>query len=68
MAVADSALDAEELARARALLARPVEEARLWPTVAAAAFAAMAAMALATSMVLAPPVTTTHLPAERLGN
>lgn len=67
MGVADSALDADELARARALLARPIERERLWPTVAAAAFAAVAALMLATSMVLAPPVVTTHLPAERLG-
>jgi len=55
------------MARARALLARPVERERVWPTLAAAAFAAAAALALATAMVLAPPLVTTHLPTDRLG-
>jgi hypothetical protein len=67
MDVADSALDVDALAEARALLARPVERERLWPTLAAAAFAAVSALALATAMVMAPPVVTTHLSAEQLG-
>ncbi len=61
MDVADSALDGDALAQARALLARPVERERLWPTLAAAAFAAVSALALATAMVMAPPVTVTHV-------
>ena len=54
----DSALDRQAIARARALLARPVAAARVWPAVAAAVFLAVSALAFATAMVLAPPVIT----------
>ncbi len=64
MPQADSALDAVMMARARKLLAAPVERQRVWPAVCAAALAASAALALATAMILAPPVTTTHVVAQ----
>ena len=51
-----SALDCERLAMARALLKeRPIRKARTWPALAAAAFAALSALVLAGSMILAPP-------------
>ena len=46
---------------ARALLRPPVDRERAWPALSAAAFAAVAALALATAMITAPPVTTTHV-------
>jgi len=58
MAANDSALDADAIARARALLAPPVRPERLWPAVSAAAFLAISALAFATAMVIAPPVIT----------
>lgn len=61
MTVADSALDPEALAEARSLLAAPAPSERLWPVLAAAAFAAVAALALAGAMITAPPVVTQHL-------
>ncbi|MES2894625.1 MAG: hypothetical protein V4759_01215 [Pseudomonadota bacterium] len=57
----DSALDAVMIARARRLLAGPQAQERVWPALIAAAFAASTALALATAMILAPPVTTTHI-------
>ncbi len=57
----DSALDAVMIARARRLLAGPEARERVWPALIAAAFAASTALALATAMILAPPVTTTHI-------
>ena len=61
MPPADSALDATMIARARRLLAGPQAQERVWPALIAAAFAASTALALATAMILAPPVTTTHV-------
>lgn len=58
MAASDSALDAEAVARARALLAPPVRPQRMWPVLSAAVFLALSALAFATAMVLAPPVVT----------
>ncbi len=58
MAANDSALDLEAMARARRLLAAPVQRERLWPVVGAATFLALSALAFATAMVLAPPVVT----------
>ena len=67
MPPADSALDPAALARARALLAPRRRADPVWPALVVAAFVAVASLTLAVVMMLAPPVTTTHLPAERLG-
>ena len=61
MAVADSALDPEALAYARGLLKPPIQRENLWGVLAAAAFAAVSALAFATAMIMAPPVTSSHL-------
>lgn len=61
MSVIDSALDPEALAQARALLAPPAKRERLGPVLGAAAFAAIAALALAAAMITAPPVVTQHV-------
>ena len=61
MTPADSALDPDQLAYARTLLRPPVVRERAWPALAAAAFAAFAALSLAAAMITAPPVTTTHV-------
>ncbi|MBP7704392.1 MAG: hypothetical protein KA105_03770 [Caulobacter sp.] len=63
-ALANSALDREALAYARGLLKAPIQRENLWGTLAAAAFAAVSALAFATAMVLAPPLTTSHLALE----
>lgn len=64
MAAADSALDPEALAYARGLLKPPIVRENLWGVIAAAAFAALSALAFATAMILAPPVTTSSLVME----
>jgi len=56
MSLTDSALDSDAIAQARTLLAPAPKKERLWPMVAAAAFAAVAALALAGAMITAPPV------------
>ncbi|MDD3838742.1 MAG: hypothetical protein WCY15_05970 [Phenylobacterium sp.] len=56
MSSADSTLDPLAMARARRLLATPVRRERLWPPIAAAGFAAVGAIALAATMIFAPPV------------
>lgn len=56
MSLTDSALDSDAIAQARTLLAPAPTKERLWPVVAAAAFAAVAALALAGAMITAPPV------------
>jgi len=65
MSTADSALDAAEIARARALLipARPRE--RIWPVLSAAGLLAICALGFATAMVLAPPLVSEPIAAER---
>ena len=63
MASTDSALDADQIALARDLLRPPVQTEQIWPALGAAAFAAIAALLLATAMIMAPPVTTSHLSA-----
>lgn len=55
MPSADSILDPLAMARARRLLATPVRRERVWPTLAAAGFAAVGAMVLATAMIFMPP-------------
>ncbi|MFC3078035.1 hypothetical protein ACFODL_08055 [Phenylobacterium terrae] len=56
MPPADSILDPLAIARARRLLATPVRRERVWPTLAAAGFAAVGAMVLASAMIFMAPV------------
>ncbi|MBX3482174.1 hypothetical protein [Phenylobacterium sp.] len=60
MALRDSALDPSEVARARALLEPPARRDPMWPALVAATALALASVAFAAIMVLAPPVTTQH--------
>lgn len=64
MANADSVLDHEALAYARALLKPPLEKESVMAALAAALFAAVSALAFAVAMVMAPPVTTSKLALE----
>jgi hypothetical protein len=57
MALSDSALDADAVDRARALLTPPRPRDPLWPALLAALALAFTSVAFATAMVLAPPVT-----------
>ena len=61
MTTAQTALDANEITRARALLKplKPVQ--RIWPVLAAATLLAVSALAFATAMVLAPPLVSAHV-------
>lgn len=61
MTAADSALDANEIARARALLKPLNPVPRIWPVLAAATLLAVSALAFATAMVLAPPLVSEHV-------
>lgn len=56
----DSAIDRQELTRARALLRSPQAKSSALPALGAAAFVAFTALMLATAMVLAPPTTLSH--------
>jgi hypothetical protein len=56
MSVHDSALDPGALAYARALLKPPMKRENLWAPLLASAFAAVAALSLATAMLTAPPL------------
>ena len=60
MAISDSALDPEEVARIRALLQPKAKKERLWPALGAAFLAAVSALAFATAMIMAPPVVSDH--------
>lgn len=64
MANADSVLDHEALAYAKALLKPPLERENLWAALGAALFAAVSALAFAVAMVMAPPVTSSKLALE----
>ncbi|WP_269713397.1 hypothetical protein [Caulobacter sp. NIBR2454] len=66
MSVRQPAIDPAALAYARGLLKPPVERERVWPTLAAAAFAAICALAFAVAMVIAPPVVKEPLPTDTL--
>jgi hypothetical protein len=66
MTTAHSALDADEIARARALLGPVKVRQRIWPVLTAAACLAVSALAFATAMVLAPPLVSQHV-AEGVG-
>ncbi len=61
MAAVHPALDAEEIARARALLQPAKRPQRIWPVLTAAAFLAISALAFATAMILAPPLVSQHV-------
>jgi hypothetical protein len=61
----DSALDREEMARARALLEPPKRPERMWPVLAAASLLALSALTFATAMILAPPLTSEHVSQQR---
>ncbi|MDB5465943.1 MAG: hypothetical protein JWQ46_705 [Phenylobacterium sp.] len=65
MAANDSALDLNEMARARALLAPAPAKERMWPVLGAAALAAVSALAFATAMIMAPPVVSEHVVAGK---
>ena len=58
MDTSDSCLDSVAIGRVRALLRTPTPRERVWPTVAAAGFAAVSALAFAVAMVVAPPTLT----------
>jgi len=62
MPAADSTvLDRRKLALARNLLVTPVRPERVWPVLAAAAFAAATALAFAAATIMAPPVVSEHV-------
>ena len=60
MVTAASALNPAALARARGLLKPPLRRERVWPALAAAALLAASALAFATAMLMAPPLTHEH--------
>ena len=57
----DSRLDSVAMGRVRALLRPPMPRERVWPTVAAAGFAAISALAFAVAMIMAPPTLSRHV-------
>jgi hypothetical protein len=61
MDLTDSSLDSVAIGRVRALLRPPTRRERVWPTMAAAGFAALSAMAFAVAMVMAPPTLSRHM-------
>ena len=64
MDLTDSCLDSVAIGRVRALLRPPTRRERVWPTVAAAGFAAISALAFAVAMVMAPPTLSRPIPSE----
>ena len=68
MPPADSALNADQIARARALLVPRKPPQRMWPVLVAAAFLAVSALAFATAMILAPPLVSEHVAHQRDAN
>ena len=61
----DSALNGEQMARARALLDTPKRPERMWPVLGAAGLLAISALTFATAMILAPPLTSEHIAHQR---
>ncbi|MFI4976546.1 MAG: hypothetical protein ACHP84_18580 [Caulobacterales bacterium] len=62
MAGADSTLDPRRMREVRTLLRKPRDEQSMIPVVAAAAFFAIAALSLAVTVIVLPPVITlTHI-------
>ena len=53
------------MTRARSLLERPKRPERMWPVLGAAALLAVSALTFATAMIMAPPLTSEHIAAER---
>ena len=64
MDLSDSCLDSVAIGRVRALLRPPTRRERVWPTVAAAGFAAISALAFAVAMVMAPPTLSRPIPSD----
>jgi hypothetical protein len=65
MTARDSSLERERLAAARSLMRpRPARKERSWPAVAAAAFMAFCALALAASVVIGPFIPKPAAPAH----
>jgi hypothetical protein len=60
MAAADSALDPDQMACARELLAPRERPERMWPVLGAAALLAASALVFAAAMIAAPPLTSQH--------
>ena len=65
MATRLSALDADAMDQARALLERPEKPQKMWPVLGAAALLAVSALTFATAMIMAPPLTSEHVTQER---
>jgi hypothetical protein len=65
VATHSSALDHDALARARELLTPHRRPERMWPAIAAAGLLAVSALAFATAMILAPPLTSEHVATAR---
>ena len=61
MSRTDSALDASQVARARALLKTPERHDPMWPALVAATALAVTSVVFATVTVLAPPLQTQHV-------
>lgn len=60
MSMSDSALNPQDVARARALLKAPVRRDPMWPALLAATALAVTSVVFATVMVLAPPLEIQH--------
>jgi len=56
----ESAVDRQELNRARALLRKPVQPSSPWPALGAATLMAASALMLAAAMVVEPSPTLSH--------
>jgi len=61
MASLSTALDADAMDRAKALLERRKRPERMWPVLAAAGLLALSALTFATAMILAPPLVSEHV-------
>ena len=58
-------LDADAMARARALLTPKPRQEKMWPVLVAAAVMAISALTFATAMILAPPLVLDHVAASK---
>ena len=65
MASQFSVLDPDAMAKAKALLVQEQRPERMWPVLAAAALLAACALTFATAMIMAPPLISEHLAADR---
>jgi len=64
MASLSTALDADAMDRAKALLERRKRPERMWPVLAAAGLLALSALTFATAMILAPPLVSEHVASQ----